>query len=77
MKKNYIVVTGGVGFIGSNLIRYFLNKTKLKYNRAVDNSFNDISGLIKKFERVDKLEELTFLFDEIIIDINKENSQIE
>ena len=53
------------------------NKTKLKYNRAVDNSFNDISDLIKKFERVDKLEELTFLFDEIIIDINKENSQIE
>ena len=27
MKKNYIVVTGGAGFIGSNLIRYFLNKT--------------------------------------------------
>ena len=53
------------------------NKTKLKYNRAVDNSFNDISDLIKKFERVDKLEELTFLFDEIIININKENSQIE
>jgi hypothetical protein len=53
------------------------NKTKLKDNRAVDNSFNDISDLIKKFERVDKLEELTFLFDEIIIDINKENSQIE
>jgi len=29
MKKNYIVVTGGAGFIGSNLIRYFLNKTML------------------------------------------------
>jgi len=28
MKKSYIIVTGGVGFIGSNLIRYFLNKTK-------------------------------------------------
>jgi len=27
MKKNYIVVTGGVGFIGSNLIKYLINKT--------------------------------------------------
>ena len=53
------------------------NKTKLKYNRAVDNSFNDISDLIKKFERVDKLEELTFLFDEIKIEINQENKEIE
>ena len=28
MKKKYIVVTGGTGFIGSNLIKYFINKTK-------------------------------------------------
>ena len=28
MKKNYIVVTGGTGFIGSNLIKYLINKTK-------------------------------------------------
>jgi UDP-glucose 4-epimerase len=27
MKKNYIIVTGGVGFIGSNLIKYLINKT--------------------------------------------------
>ena len=27
MKKNYIVVTGGVGFIGSNLIKYLIDKT--------------------------------------------------
>jgi len=30
MKKNYIVVTGGAGFIGSNLIKQLLNKTKFK-----------------------------------------------
>ena len=29
MKKKYVVVTGGVGFVGSNLIEYFLKKTKL------------------------------------------------
>ncbi len=30
MKKNIIVVTGGAGFVGSNLIKFFLNKTIYK-----------------------------------------------
>ena len=28
--KNYIIVTGGAGFVGSNLINHFLKKTKYK-----------------------------------------------
>ena len=28
MKRNIILVTGGAGFVGSNLIEYFLLKTR-------------------------------------------------
>ena len=28
--KNFIIVTGGAGFVGSNLIKYFLKKTNYK-----------------------------------------------
>jgi UDP-glucose 4-epimerase len=34
--KNYIVVTGGAGFVGSNLIEYFLTKTN-KEIISIDN----------------------------------------
>ena len=34
--KNIIVVTGGAGFIGSNLIKYLLKKTNFKII-SVDN----------------------------------------
>ena len=30
MKKNIIIVTGGAGFVGSNMIEYLLKKTKYK-----------------------------------------------
>ena len=30
MKKKYIVITGGAGFVGTNLINFFLKKTKYK-----------------------------------------------
>jgi UDP-glucose 4-epimerase len=40
MKKNIIVITGGAGFVGSNLIRYFLKKTNYKV-LSVDNYSSD------------------------------------
>ena len=30
MSKKYLVITGGAGFVGSNLISYLLKKTSLK-----------------------------------------------
>ena len=36
MKKNKIVITGGAGFVGTNLINLFLKKTKYKII-SVDN----------------------------------------
>ena len=36
MKKNIIIVTGGAGFVGSNLIEHLLLKTKFKII-SVDN----------------------------------------
>ncbi|MDA7770599.1 NAD-dependent epimerase/dehydratase family protein, partial [Candidatus Pelagibacter sp.] len=43
MKKNTIVITGGAGFVGSNLISLFLTKTKFKII-SVDNYS---SGFVK------------------------------
>ena len=43
MKKNIIAVTGGAGFVGSNLIEFFLKKTKYKI-LSIDNYS---SGTIK------------------------------
>ena len=34
--KNYIIVTGGAGFVGSNLIDFLIKKTKFKI-LSIDN----------------------------------------
>ena len=62
--------------IFNNIISDF-NKTKLNYNRTVDNSFNEISNFIKKFQNVEKLNSFDRFFEKIIKEINQENKEIE
>ena len=45
--KNIIVVTGGAGFVGSNLIKLFLNKTKFKLISIDNYSSGKIKNHIK------------------------------
>ena len=47
--KKYIVVTGGAGFVGSNLIKLFLNKTNFKII-----SLDDYSSGLKKNHIINK-----------------------
>ena len=55
--KNIIIVTGGAGFIGSNLIEYFIKKTKLQIisldNYSSGSSKNHIKNNRVKYLRSD------------------------
>ena len=47
MKKNIVVITGGAGFVGSNLIEFFLKKTKHKIISIDNYSSGTIQNHIK------------------------------
>ena len=55
MKKNIIVVTGGAGFVGANLIKYFLENTNLKII-SIDNYSTGIKKNHLKNKKVSYLK---------------------
>ncbi len=78
--KNIIVVTGGAGFIGSNMISLLLKKTKFKIisldnyssgsktNHIINNKVTYLNGdtknIIKKLEKIKKKIHVIFHFGE-------------
>ena len=63
--KNIIVVTGGAGFVGSNLINYYLKKTRLNIVSLDNYSTGKKQNLIKTQK----------IFLNLLIDIKKKLMQ--
>ena len=73
MKKNLIVITGGAGFVGSNLINYFLANTNYK----IISLDNYSSGYVKNHidnKRVKYIKGDTININKLIKDKKKINS---
>ena len=51
-----LLITGGAGFIGSNLVAHFLNKKEFKLIRVLDNLSTGSVDNIKEFENNEKFE---------------------
>ena len=68
--KNTIVVTGGAGFVGSNLISLLLKKTKLKII-SIDNYSTGIKKNHLKDRRVTYIKENTKNIKKILKKKNK------
>ena len=59
--KNIVVVTGGTGFIGSNLIRLLINKTNYKF-LSIDNYSTEIKKIISKITEFHILKMILKIF---------------
>ena len=70
--KNYIVVTGGAGFVGSNLIEYFLTKT----NKEIISIDNYSSGSKKNHIKNSKVKYLKANTEDINKILSKYKGQI-
>ena len=65
MKKNIIIVTGGAGFVGTNLIQYLIKKTK--YNIiSLDNYSTGLRQNHIKSPRVKYIKESTVNISKIL-----------
>ena len=73
MKKDTIIVTGGAGFVGTNLINYFLIKTKYKIISLDNYSSGSKKNHIKN-KRVKYINCDTVNIDKIIKNTKKINS---
>ena len=74
MRKNKIVITGGAGFVGTNLINLFLKKTKykiisvdnyssgLKKNHIKNKRIKYIKSDTKNISQILKKDEIFFNF---------------
>ena len=51
-----LLITGGAGFIGSNLVEHFLNKNEFQLVRVLDNLATGSMNNIKEFENNPKFE---------------------
>ena len=65
MKKNLIVVTGGAGFVGSNLISLLLKKTKFMIISIDDYSTGKIENHLNN-QRVTYIKENTKKINQIL-----------
>ena len=73
--KNYIIVTGGAGFVGSNLIQSLLKKTKFN----IISLDNYSSGFIRNHIKSSKVKYLkgdTANINKILSNYKKKNSFI-
>jgi UDP-N-acetylglucosamine 4-epimerase len=55
-KKNKILITGGAGFIGSNLVEHFLNDDRVSLVRVLDDLSNGYYENIEEFENHPKFQ---------------------
>ena len=67
MKKNKIVITGGAGFVGTNLINLFLKKTKYKII-SIDNYTSGVKKNHIKNKRVNYIKAYTKNISQILKD---------
>ena len=73
MKKDTIIITGGAGFVGTNLINYLLIKTKYKII-SLDNYSSGYKKNHIKNKRVKYIKCNTINIDKIIRNPKKINS---